>query len=81
MRIDLDGYHSVVVLQEALMGRDVFGGFNARNPVILDPQDTSPEDMVRLPGFTQDLVEYVDYFMGRFEVTNREYAKFVASVG
>lgn len=81
VRIELDDHHRVEVLQEALMGPDEFSGFNARNPVILDPLDESPEDMVRLPGFTQDLVEYGDYYMGRFEVTNREFANFVTAGG
>jgi len=81
VRFDLDGHRSAEMLQEALMGPDEIFGSNALNPSILDPVDMLPEDMVRLPGFTQDLVEYGDYFMDRFEVTNRDYAQFVAAGG
>jgi hypothetical protein len=50
-------------------------------PVKLDPVDVLPEEMVRIPGFTYDLVEYADFFMDRYEVTNREFASFIASGG
>jgi len=50
-------------------------------PVRLDPVDVLPEEMVRIPGFTHDLVDYADYFMDRFEATNREYQRFVAAGG
>jgi dienelactone hydrolase len=36
--------------------------------------------MVRVFGFTEDLVEYEDFFMDRYEITNKEYQEFV-SVG
>lgn len=81
VRFDLDGHHSIMVLQEALMGPDKPLGFNAYNPAILEPLDQAPADMVRLPGFTRDLVEYDAYYMDRYEVTNRDYAKFIAAGG
>lgn len=81
VRFELEGYQSVTVLQEALMGPDMPMGFNALNPAILEPMGQAPEGMVRLPGFTRDLVEYAPYYMGRYEETNREYAKFVAAGG
>jgi len=56
-------------------------GLEPMNPVRLDPVDVLPEEMVRIPGFTHDLVDYADYFMDRFEVTNREYEQFVTAGG
>ena len=81
VRFELDGHHPVTVLQEALMGPDKPFGLSAYNPAILEPVDAAPADMVRLPGFTRDLVEYSPYYMDRYEVTNRDYAKFVAAGG
>src|SRR5688500_4018973 len=37
--------------------------------------------MVRIRGFTFDGVDYADYFMDRYEVTNREYKAFVDGGG
>jgi formylglycine-generating enzyme required for sulfatase activity/dienelactone hydrolase len=81
IRFELDGHHPVTVLQEALMGPDMPYGFSAYNPAILEPVDVAPADMVRLPGFTRDLVEYNPFYMDRYEVTNRDYAKFIAAGG
>jgi formylglycine-generating enzyme required for sulfatase activity/dienelactone hydrolase len=81
VRFELEGHHSVTVLQEALMGPDMPYGSNAYNPAILEPLDQAPADMVRLPGFTRELVEFSPYYMDRYEVTNRDYAKFIAAGG
>ena len=81
VRFELEGHQTLTMLQEALMGPDMPRGFNALNPAILEPLGQATEGMVRLPGFTRDLVEYAPYYMGRFEVTNREYAKFIAAGG
>ena len=81
IRFDLEGHYSLTMRQEALMGPDMPYGFNANNPAILVPVDEAPGDMVRLPGFTADLVEYGAYYMDRFEVTNRQFEAFVAAGG
>jgi len=80
LRFELSGHRSVELLQTAIRQ------FERRDaelvkPVRLDPVDVLPEEMVRIPGFTHDLVDYADYFMDRFEVTNREYGQFVAAGG
>ncbi len=81
VRFELEGHGTVTMLQEALMGPDRPYGFNALNPAVLEPVDQVPADMVRLPGFTRDLVQYGPYYMARFEVTNREYAEFITAGG
>ena len=51
------------------------------DPVKLDPESRLPATMVRIPGFTREGVNYADYFMDRYEVTNREYKAFVDAGG
>ena len=80
LRFELKGHRSVEFLQTAIRGVE-WRGVEPVNPVRLDPVDVLPEEMVRIPGFTHDLVDYADYFMDRFEVTNREYERFVAAGG
>ena len=80
LRFELTGHRGVEVLHTALRGYRSMG-LEPMNPVRLDPVDVLPEEMVRIPGFTHDLVDYADYFMDRFEVTNREYEQFVTAGG
>jgi hypothetical protein len=80
LRFELDGYRRVELLQTAVWQPE-WEGAERTKPVRLDPVDVLPEEMVRIPEFTRDLVDYADYFMDRFEVTNREYEKFVAAGG
>ncbi len=80
LRFEMIGHRSVELLQTAILGVD-WRGVGPVNPVRLDPVDVLPEEMVRVPGFNRDLVDYVDYFMDRFELTNREYERFVAAGG
>lgn len=80
VRFELDGYRPVELLQTAITGFPVIG-LTPINPVLLDTTDALPEEMVRIRGFTRDLVDYQDFFMDRFEVTNREFQKFVAAGG
>ena len=79
LRFELVGHRRVEVLPTARSIRSM--GLELMNPVRLDPVDVLPEEMVRIPGFTRDLVDYADYFMDRFEVTNREYEQFVTAGG
>ncbi len=81
LRFELAGHRSVETLHSAV--RDYRWGETRidSKPVTLDRLDVLPEEMVRIPGFTQELVDFDDFFMDRFEVTNREFAKFVRSGG
>jgi len=80
LRFELTGHRRVELLQRAIRG-DQSMGLEPMNPVRLDPVDVLPEEMVRIPGFTRDSVDYADYFMDRFEVSNREYQRFVTAGG
>ena len=81
LRFELSGYRPVEVLHSAV--RDYRWGETRLDsrPIIMDPVDVLPEEMVRVPGFTHDLVDYADLFVDRFEVTNRDFAHFVTSGG
>jgi hypothetical protein len=76
----LAGYRDVEIL-DARLWPTKWTQAPVSGPIKLDPVDVLPEKMVRIPGFTHDLVEYADYFMDRYEVTNREYQRFVATGG
>jgi hypothetical protein len=80
LRFELDGHRRVELLQTAIRQFDYRGAPRVK-PIKLDPVDVLPEEMVRIPGFTYDLVDYADFFMDRFEVTNREYERFVDAGG
>lgn len=80
LRFELEGHRPVELLHSAIKGAE-WRGANPLKPVKLDPVDELPEGMVRIPGFTRDLVDYGEYFMDRFEVTNREYERFVVTGG
>lgn len=80
LRFELEGHRSVELLQSAIRDFE-WRTLEKPKPVKLDPVDVLPEEMVRIRGFTYDLVEYADFFMDRFEVTNREFASFIASGG
>jgi len=80
LRFELEGYRAVEVLQTAIPQRHFFISERIK-PVRLDPVDVLPAEMVRVTGFTVDLVDYDDFFMDRFELTHRAYQKFVTAGG
>ena len=80
VRIELQGYRSVEVLHTIFVGMEVFD-IPPLNPVILDSAESLPDGMVRIRGFTHDLVDYEDFFIDRFEVTNSEFQEFVVAGG
>jgi hypothetical protein len=61
-----------------------FGPF-APEPFIIDPVEALPEQMVRVPGWStntdDESTEFNDFFIGRFEVTNREFKTFMDAGG
>ncbi len=52
---------------------------------VLDPVGVLPEDMVRVPGarivIEGEMTEISDFFISKFEVTNRDFKEFVAAGG
>jgi len=62
-------------------------GFLSVNPerFMLETDDTLPAGFVRVPGWTAlidgEVHEFREFFLGRFEVTNKEYLEFVEAGG
>ena len=81
LRLEADGHRTVELLQSAVQRAPQPIAPSPLDPVRLDPESRLPETMVRIPGFTLEGVTYVDYFMDRYEVTNREYKAFVDAGG
>jgi eukaryotic-like serine/threonine-protein kinase len=77
LRLEADGHRTVELLQSALQRVPRPGAPAPIDPVKLDPESRLPETMARIAGFTLAGVNYADYFMDRYEVTNREYKAFV----
>lgn len=64
-----------------------WAGFLNINPerYKFDTKESLPDGMVRVPGWTEaspnGAIEFGDFFIGRFEVTNKEFKKFVDDGG
>jgi len=80
VRFELEGYRTRELFTTALLGVGM-SGIPPMNPVPLYPEDPSLEGMIRIAGFTSSSVEYADYFMDRYEVTNAEFQDFVDAGG
>jgi eukaryotic-like serine/threonine-protein kinase len=77
LRLELEGYRRVYTVPDDYL---------AEFPVfVLDPPERLPDEMVRIPGWSQAIdgesVEVADFFMKRYPVTNREYQRFVDAGG
>ena len=81
LRLEADGHRTVELMQSAVQPTGMPTGPRPLDPVKLDPESRLPATMVRVPGFTLAGVNYADYFMDRYEVTNREYKAFVDAGG
>ena len=81
LRLEADGHRTVELLHSAVQRRLRPAAPAPIDPVKLDPESRLPATMVRIAGFTLDGVNYADYFMDRYEVTNREYKAFVDAGG
>jgi eukaryotic-like serine/threonine-protein kinase len=88
IRIEADGYRTVELLPDVLA--DWADWRIAPLAIVkLDREAEIPPGMVRIPGFTiadpihpnADSLRFGDYFIDRFEVTNREYKAFVDAGG
>jgi hypothetical protein len=78
VRLQLEGHRTVNIREHVFWSK--YSG--PRHPVInLDRDEDLPEEMVRVRGFAHDLVDYEDFFLDRYEVTNRQYEEFVSSGG
>jgi eukaryotic-like serine/threonine-protein kinase len=79
-RFVLDGYQERELYLTALLGV-AYRGVDALDPVELLPEDPELAGMVPLPGFTSGGIEYADFLMDRFEVTNADFSEFVEAGG
>jgi dienelactone hydrolase len=80
LRFELEGYRTREFLKTAIVGVS-WRGYPPLDPVELLPVDPDLEGMVRIPGFTRGSIEYADFFMDRYEVTNREFKAFAEAGG
>ena len=59
--------------------------FFASEPFMIDSADSLPEGMVRVPGWTEDIAgestQFDDFFIGKYEVTNRQFKTFMDAGG
>jgi eukaryotic-like serine/threonine-protein kinase len=80
LRFELDGYRTRELLKRAVLGVN-WRGIPPMDPVLLGPEDPALEGMVRIPGFTYNSIDYADFYMDRYEVTNRAFKEFVDAGG
>jgi eukaryotic-like serine/threonine-protein kinase len=76
LRLEADHYRRVELLYPVYPPSGPMRG-TLETPVRLDREGELPAEMVRVPGFTLRDTSYGPYFLDRYEVTNREYEKFV----
>ncbi len=85
MRIERAGYETVDVLAALFTDLRRIGGDPALDTLYLDPIGSSTAGMARIRGFSVGAegqqVKYQDYYIGKREVTNREYKRFVDAGG
>ena len=89
LRIERDGYRTVELLPHVFTNWAAYVGVQALDTLRLDPLATIEEGMVRIPGWSArdtlhpggGTIRFADYHIGRAEVTNREYKRFVAAGG
>jgi eukaryotic-like serine/threonine-protein kinase len=89
VRIEADGHRTVELLPDVLATWSDYRGLLPLATLRLDREDVIPPGMVRIPGFTiadplhagNDSLRFGDFFMDRYEVTNREYKAFVDAGG
>jgi dienelactone hydrolase len=94
LRFERAGYRTVeravgggvVAFRELRVGANSATGFFITPDLLkLDAQETLPDGMVRVPGWKEErdgqTAEVADFFLGKHEVTNREYQTFVDAGG
>ncbi len=78
-KLEKEGYDTVLA---ANYSWDPGGGSGSYNLVrTLDKKDSFPVGMVRVPATETEVGRLGDFFIGRYEVTNREYKKFLDDGG
>ncbi len=82
VRLELEGYRPVL---RAVGGRGLGGGTLGGARVTLDSLETLPDGKVRVSGWNEDVAgeptPFGDFYLDRYEVTNREFKEFVEAGG
>jgi formylglycine-generating enzyme required for sulfatase activity/dienelactone hydrolase len=81
-KLEKEGYETVLAAASTwdVGGKnDILGTYNLVRT--LDKKDSLPEGMVRIPATETMVGPLGDFFIGRYEVTNREYKEFVDAGG
>ena len=80
-RVEKEGYETVM----AASTNWTFGAEEGMIPLhlvrVLDEKGTIPQEMVRVPGTNTALGKSDDFFIDRYEVTNKQYKEFINSGG
>ncbi len=88
-RITKQGYRTALAASSGQEGRTFwFPGKQGGLSFTLDKEDAIPPEMVRVPGFTANIpgselahAKLDDYFIDRYEVTNKDFKRFVDAGG
>jgi dienelactone hydrolase len=80
LRFEQEGYQDRELYLTAILGVP-WRGIRPLDVVELVPENGELEGMVLIPGFSLDGVEYADFYMDRFEVTNAAFRAFVDDGG
>lgn len=82
-KIDKEGYETVMAASSswdiALVPKDQLIPFDLVR--VLDEKGSIPEGMVRVPGTETQLGKLNDFFIDRYEVTNKQYKEFINNGG
>jgi eukaryotic-like serine/threonine-protein kinase len=85
LRIEADGYRAVELLPNVVAEWADWRDLLPLDPIRLDRDSEIPPGMVRIPGMSAtvggDSIHIADFFMDRFELTNREFKAFVDAGG
>jgi dienelactone hydrolase len=79
-KLEKEGYDTVLAAASTWdEGKEGMTGYNFMRT--LDRKDSIPKGFVRVSATETDVGHLGDFFIGRFEVTNREYKKFIDNGG
>jgi dienelactone hydrolase len=89
LRVEHSGYRAQDLVAVTFVTITVGGSLLAERIITLDPGDAAPEDMVRAAGFALPQIllnlpapmSVGDFWLDRYEVTNRRYREFVEAGG
>ena len=82
-KLEKEGYRTVYAASRTfdwdVSRKDLFSGNDLYR--VLDREDSIPEGMVRVSGMESDEGEFPDFYIDRYEVTNRQFKAFVEAGG